>query len=247
MKAKRITGLLMALTLTIALSACGNIEPVQESTIETEELKDVGIDVEYEVVTEDIAVVEDEAVAEDKAITEDEIVVEETTVEETAVANETVSATQNTSTAQAATAPAQTTDRQTATTAQTATTTTQNTSTAQTAPTASTPAHEHSWKEHTATTQKWVPNIVVVDDYETKYTSYGVATCYCGYETTDSGDLERHIENHISAGEIELAGFGMRTESSTEQVKVGSHEEDHGHYETSTYIDYYYCDCGATK
>lgn len=32
-----------------------------------------------------------------------------------------------------------------------------------------------------------------------------------------------------------------------ESVCVGSYGEDHGHYETSTYADYYYCDCGATK
>ncbi len=31
------------------------------------------------------------------------------------------------------------------------------------------------------------------------------------------------------------------------KVKVGSHEEDHGHYEIETYVDSYYCDCGATK
>ena len=27
------------------------------------------------------------------------------------------------------------------------------------------PVHEHVWKEHTATTQTWIPNIVVVEDY----------------------------------------------------------------------------------
>ena len=31
----------------------------------------------------------------------------------------------------------------------------------------------------------------------------------------------------------------------TVQVQVGSHQEDHGHYET--YVDYEYCDCGVTR
>ena len=30
-------------------------------------------------------------------------------------------------------------------------------------------------------------------------------------------------------------------------VQVGSHEEDQGWYETQTYVDYQYCDCGARK
>lgn len=35
--------------------------------------------------------------------------------------------------------------------------------------------------------------------------------------------------------------------SKTEQVQVGSHQEDQGWYETETYVDYQYCDCGARK
>ena len=31
----------------------------------------------------------------------------------------------------------------------------------------------------------------------------------------------------------------------TVQVQVGSHQEDHGHYET--YVDYEYCDCGVIR
>ena len=33
----------------------------------------------------------------------------------------------------------------------------------------------------------------------------------------------------------------------SEEVQVGSHEEDHGHYESVEYTDYMYCECGATK
>ncbi len=31
----------------------------------------------------------------------------------------------------------------------------------------------------------------------------------------------------------------------TKRVQVGT--RDDGHYETQTYVDYKYCDCGATK
>ena len=33
----------------------------------------------------------------------------------------------------------------------------------------------------------------------------------------------------------------------TENIKVGSHQEDHGSYQTETYVDYQYCDCGARR
>ena len=32
-----------------------------------------------------------------------------------------------------------------------------------------------------------------------------------------------------------------------QQVQVGSHQEDQGWYETETYVDYQYCDCGAIR
>lgn len=109
------------------------------------------------------------------------------------------------------------------------------------------PVHTHDWKEHVVTTQTWIPNIIVVDDYETHTEKYGLAICYCGFETTDADVIRQHVKDHVYAGEMELAGFGCQTHYKTEQVKVGSHEEDHGYYETSTYVDYYYCDCGATR
>lgn len=107
------------------------------------------------------------------------------------------------------------------------------------------PAHEHVWHEHTATKQEWVPSIVTVDDYETRDVVVGENIhCNCGAEFPVE-ELEAHATAHILAGEYD----GRWTVPVTEpqQVKVGSHEEDHGHYETVTYVDYYYCDCGATK
>lgn len=109
------------------------------------------------------------------------------------------------------------------------------------------PVHMHDWKEHVVTTQTWIPNIVVMDDYETKIVESYLFICYCDFETNDADVIQQHVEDHIDANEIELAGFGIQDHSYREQIKVGSHEEDHGYYETSTYVDYYYCDCGATR
>lgn len=111
----------------------------------------------------------------------------------------------------------------------------------------SAPAHSHSWKDHTATKQVWVPNIVTVPDYETQqvFSHYLYVFSADGYSTTDI--------NAVKAHSIELAKQGLSTNYSnvpqyTEQtVQVGSHEEDHGWYETQTYVDYQYCDCGATR
>lgn len=111
----------------------------------------------------------------------------------------------------------------------------------------SAPAHSHSWKDHTATKQVWVPNIVTVPDYETQqvFSHYLYVFFADGYSTTDI--------NAVKAHSVELAKQGLSTNYSdvpqyTEQtVQVGSHTEDHGWYETQTYVDYQYCDCGATR
>lgn len=111
----------------------------------------------------------------------------------------------------------------------------------------SAPAHTHSWKDHTATKQVWISNIVTVPDYETQqvFSHYLYVFSADGYSTTDINAVKSHS--------IELAKQGLSTNYSnvpqyTEQtVQVGSHTEDHGHYETQTYVDYQYCDCGATR
>lgn len=111
----------------------------------------------------------------------------------------------------------------------------------------SAPAHSHSWKDHTATKQVWISNIVTVPDYETQqvFSHYLYVFSADGYSTTDISAVKAHS--------VELAKQGLSTNYSnvpqyTEQtVQVGSHTEDHGHYETQTYVDYQYCDCGATR
>ena len=111
----------------------------------------------------------------------------------------------------------------------------------------SAPAHSHSWKDHTATKQVWVSNIVTVPDYETQqvFSHYLYVFSADGYSTTNI--------NAVKAHSVELAKQGLSTNYSnvpqyTEQtVQVGSHQEDHGWYETQTYVDYQYCDCGATR
>lgn len=111
----------------------------------------------------------------------------------------------------------------------------------------SAPAHSHSWKDHTATKQVWVSNIVTVPDYETQqvFSHYLYVFSADGYSTTDINAVKSHS--------VELAKQGLSTNYSnvpqyTEQtVQVGSHTEDHGWYETQTYVDYQYCDCGATR
>lgn len=107
------------------------------------------------------------------------------------------------------------------------------------------PSHQHAWKEHTATTQTWVPNIVTVEDYGTQQVVVGSNwVCNCGAVVpSNSGDS--HMVMHMQNGE--MCNGHDEAVYETQTVVVGSHTEDHGHYETSTYVDYYYCDCGATK
>lgn len=115
------------------------------------------------------------------------------------------------------------------------------------APEPAAPAHEHVWHEHTAEKQEWVPNIVTVDDYETQKVPVGSEIhCNCGAVLPGNAEaLEEHATAHILAGEDD--GHWNVVIYEEQQVKVGSHEEDHGYYKTVTYVDYHYCDCGATK
>ena len=126
----------------------------------------------------------------------------------------------------------------------------------------STPAHQHSWKQHTA--QKWVSNMVTVPDYETQkvygarfYVPTGTPGQYIAkgpeywFEkgfTRD--DLNAIIYNAMKNADENGLYNGVDYSSyqnieKTVQVQVGSHQEDHGHYET--YVDYEYCDCGVTR
>lgn len=105
------------------------------------------------------------------------------------------------------------------------------------------PAHQHSWKQHTA--QKWVSNMVTVPDYEIQKVAVGTNFIFAedGYVTSDINDAKAHDKELIKAGYI--GNYRTETIYEEKQVQVGSHQEDHGHYET--YVDYEYCDCGATR
>lgn len=109
------------------------------------------------------------------------------------------------------------------------------------------PAHVHQWKDHTATREVWVENLVEVPDYETQqvFSHYLYVFSADGYSTTSIDEVKAHA--------VELAKEGMTTNYSnvpqytTQEVQVGSHQEDQGWYETETYVDYQYCDCGAIR
>ena len=109
------------------------------------------------------------------------------------------------------------------------------------------PAHEHQWKEHKATRQEWVSNIVSVPDYETREQTFTFIICNCGAEfRADDSSFAVHAANHILAGEPDNYWTEERV-IGTETVQVGSHDEDQGYYQNVEYTDYHYCDCGATK
>ena len=105
------------------------------------------------------------------------------------------------------------------------------------------PAHQHSWKQHTA--QKWVSNMVTVPDYETQKVVVGTLYifAYDGYTTDDTNNARAHSKELILAGLPD--NYRTKTIYEEKQVQVGSHQEDHGHNET--YVDYEYCDCGARR
>lgn len=104
------------------------------------------------------------------------------------------------------------------------------------------PAHEHQWKEHKATRQEWVSNIVSIPDYEVQKVETGrQVVCACG-EINPSQD---HTDNHILNGED--SGYEYVYTYEDQKVQVGSHDEDQGYYKDVEYVDYQYCDCGATK
>lgn len=109
------------------------------------------------------------------------------------------------------------------------------------------PAHSHSWKDHIATKQVWIPNIVTVTDYTDQQVPVGTRYIFAedGFATTDSSVAKTHAVELIKQGYF--GNYRMETVYETQRVPAGSHEEDHGRYETQTYVDYQYCDCGATR
>lgn len=110
------------------------------------------------------------------------------------------------------------------------------------------PAHTHTWVNHTATRNVWVSNWVDVPDYGTQQVAVGTKFifAYDGYTTTDINDAKAHARALIMQGVPE----NYRTEViyETQQVQTGSHKEDHGTWQTESYVDYVYCSsCGARQ
>lgn len=120
------------------------------------------------------------------------------------------------------------------------------------------PAHTHSWVNHTATRQVWVSNWVDVPDYETRVISggqlytkqsdgtwLGNGATYWFYTDADFQAFKNLIVEKMKT-EGYTGNYVNRTK--TENVQVGSHKEDQGHYESETYVDYVYCSsCGARQ
>lgn len=110
------------------------------------------------------------------------------------------------------------------------------------------PAHTHTWVNHTATRNVWVSNWVDVPDYGTQQVAVGTKFifAYDGYTTTDINDAEAHAVALIKQGLPE--NYRNETIYETQQVQTGSHKEDHGTWQTETYVDYVYCSsCGARQ
>ena len=110
------------------------------------------------------------------------------------------------------------------------------------------PAHSHSWKDHIATKQVWIPNIVTVTDYTDQQVPVGTRYIFAedGFATTDSSVAEAHAVELIKQGYF--GNYRMETVYETQTVQTGSHKEDRGSYTTETYVDYVYCSsCGARQ
>ena len=130
-------------------------------------------------------------------------------------------------------------------------------------------AHEHNWITHISTRQVWVSNIVEVPVYETE-TIYGAQFyIFSGYNELgqeqwsangprywfENGfthdDLQEIIYNALVQGDNGVVDGVLYTHyvnvQKTEKVQNGTTQEDQGSYKTESYVDYYYCDCGARK
>lgn len=110
------------------------------------------------------------------------------------------------------------------------------------------PAHTHTWVNHTATRQVWVSNWVDVPDYGTQQVQTGTRWVFPedGYTTTDINDVKAHMVALIKQGHVGNHYTEPIYENQT--VQTGSHKEDHGTWQTESYVDYVYCSsCGARQ
>ena len=110
------------------------------------------------------------------------------------------------------------------------------------------PAHTHTWVNHTATRNVWVSNWVDVPDYGTQQVQTGTRWVFSedGYATTSLSDAKAHAVALIKQGCI--GNYHTEPVYENQTVQTGSHKEDHGTWQTETYVDYVYCSsCGARQ
>ena len=131
------------------------------------------------------------------------------------------------------------------------------------------PVHEHNWIART--NQRWVSQIVTVVDEPERYEEYGIFKIYWyntgTWEETRDPDrftewahseygslypfyhIDKNEDNPLFLGYNELGQPSFTGDhvlwTGYDFIPAVTHEEDQGYYET--YVDYYYCDCGATK
>ena len=109
------------------------------------------------------------------------------------------------------------------------------------------PAHTHTWVNHTATRNVWVSNWVDVPDYGTQQVVVGDTFIFSdGYSTTDINAAKAHGRELAMAGKD--CGYQTTPVYENQTVQTGSHKEDHGTWQTESYVDYVYCSsCGARQ
>lgn len=110
------------------------------------------------------------------------------------------------------------------------------------------PAHTHTWVNHTATRNVWVSNWVDVPDYGTQQVQTGTRFVFSedGYVTTSYNDATAHAVALIKQGYV--GNYHTEAVYENQTVQTGSHKEDHGTWQTETYVDYVYCSsCGARQ
>ena len=113
------------------------------------------------------------------------------------------------------------------------------------------PAHTHSWKDHTS--QRWVDKWVTIVDTPaqtiqgaqlyTKHSDgdwYGDGKVYWFENGFTHDDFKEILKDKIK-NEGYIGNYVNRSKT----VPAVTHEENQGYYET--YVDYQYCECGATK
>lgn len=113
------------------------------------------------------------------------------------------------------------------------------------------PTHTHSWKDHTS--QRWVDKWVTVVDTPaqtiqgaqlyTKHSDgdwYGDGKVYWFENGFTHDDFKEILKDKIK-NEGYIGNYVNRSKT----VPAVTHEENQGYYET--YVDYQYCECGATK